>query len=273
MIKASVVIATFRRLKLALKLAEDIHKYENRVEIIIVDQEQTEKHKIPSYVKYLNLPVAGFSQAKNRGIKEARGKIVIIFDDDVTIYNNTISSHLAQYKNQSVVAVAGRVIDRRDKIPKDCEVETGKVGRLGLKLTMKFWSTKKQYVDFLLSGNMSTKKEIFLKAGYFDKKFPPPLSAFDELDFSARIKKYGKIIFCPKAKVYHQKVGFGGTRINDQKQWWNLYYQSYGRYLAKNIPFPLSIFSMILKTKNVIREARFSLIKFYQGYFDYFIYG
>lgn len=61
------------------------------------------------WVKELN---AGRAHARNRGISESLGEVVLFLDDDIEVEANHLESHLAYHAQSSgPVAVIGRVID------------------------------------------------------------------------------------------------------------------------------------------------------------------
>ena len=230
--KASIIIPTFDRPGLAEKLKLQIEKFHGKeYEIIIIK------------------PTGNTSITKNQGIQKSRGEVVIFFDDDVELTKQTIPAHLAAYQNPETVGVAGRVINDGEKIPNATKVETGRTNLLGTKFDYKFWSTKKQEVDFVYGCNMSFRKNALLEVKGFDESFP---KIFEEIDITKRIKKLGKIHFEPQALVYHHKASSGGIRAEEKKEKQKLIFENYGRYLAKNIFFPLSIISLFLRLRTAL---------------------
>ena len=272
MSSASVVIATYNRPGLALNLVKQIREYHPKIEIIIVDQENSSKINpgdIKKYqIKYFNHEKANSSLAKNRGVRETTGEIVIFFDDDVEITKTTIKEHLNAYKDKNVVGVAGRVINDGEKIPKNSAVETGKTNFFGLRFIQNFWSTKKQSVDFPYGCNMSYRRSAIIKAGMFDPKLS---KIFEEIDLGIRLsRKAGKIIFIPEALVYHHKAASGGIRPDEKKSKDQFVFKNYGYYLAKNVPFPFSLISLLVRTRTLLLKHPFVLIDFYRSYLYYF---
>ena len=165
---ASVIIPSFKRPGLAMRLVKNIRQFEPDIQIIIIDQENSsevvwvdvEKYR----VTYLTLDKANTSRAKNRGIQAALGEIVIFFDDDCEVTPDTIKKHLETYsQSKDIVGVAGRVINDDDTMPSDTVVDTGQTNFLATKFLMQFWSTKPQSVDFPYGCNMSFKKDVLDK--------------------------------------------------------------------------------------------------------------
>lgn len=250
--KISVIIPTYKRPGLAKELSSQIHHYYPECEVIIIDQSN---QKNPNT-----------SRAKNEGIKKATGDIVVFFDDDVEITKDTIKNHQKAYEDNSVVAVAGRVINDGESVPQETKVITGQMNGLGTKFEKNFWGEKMQPVVHPYGCNWSVRKKILDKVGYFDPSFPAPLSAFEEVDLGLRVSKEGNFIFIPKALVYHHRCYTGGTRT-DQKSRNRLYYQSYGRFIKKHIEFPQLLLSTLILTVRTIKEAPYSLLSLYKGLF------
>lgn len=268
---ASIVIPTYNRPNLALKAAYIIRKFHPDIQITIVDQQNSSKldpKKVKKLnIQYFNLPEINTSASKNKGIMESKGDIIFFFDDDVEITKNTIPSQLSQYDNGEVVATSGRVINDNEKVPKNTNVETGKTNSMGTKFLQQFWSTKEQAIDFPYGCNMSFKKSVLTKINSFDTRFP---KIFEEIDLGKRAKKYGKLIFVPQALVYHHKAPSGGTRTSAVGKM-KMIYVSYGCYLAKHVLFPLSLISLVMRTRTALKEAPYAILDLYKGYFNYFI--
>jgi len=268
--KVSVVIPTFNRPNLALTAAKTIRKFHPDVQITIVDQQRganiDENEVKKLHIKLVNLQVENTSVAKNRGIKESTGDIIFFFDDDIEITKDTIPAQLQEYKNPDVVATCGRVFNDHEEVPKNTDVETGKMNRLGTKFVQQFWSTRKQEIDFPYGCNMSYRSSVLKKVQGFDERFP---KIFEEIDLGKRVRAHGSISFVPEALAYHHKAKSGGTRT-DMKNKMRMIYKNYGLYMAKHVPFPISLITLLLRTRTVLHEAPFALNDLYKGYFSYF---
>lgn len=266
--KISIVIPTYNRPGLALGLAREIRKYEPRAEIIVVDQstvkENPEKIKALS-IKYIDDNKVNTSTAKNVGLAKATGDIVFFFDDDIEITSQTINAHLNEYENSGVMGVAGRVINDGEKVPRTTNVETGKTNRFLTTFIGNFWGTKRQVVKFPYGCNMSFRRAILKKLGGFDEKITPP--GFEEYDLGLRVTVKGKMIFSPGALVYHHRATTGGNRLG-RPDWFKKYYWNYGRMVAKHVPLPDSIYSLIRITGRILKEYPPAVGSFFTGYFQ-----
>ncbi|KKQ38830.1 MAG: Glycosyl transferase, family 2 [Candidatus Roizmanbacteria bacterium GW2011_GWA2_37_7] len=267
--KASVVIVTFKRPGKAVELTKAIRKVHKDIEIIIVDQENSsgisKSEQEKAQIQYFNLPLANISTARNKGWQNASNDIVIFLDDDVEITPKTIAAHIAVYDQADIVGVAGRVINDEDNLSENTGVLTGKTNILASSFLQQFWSTKKQYVDYVYGCNMSFRKSALQKVKGFDPFFN---RIFDDVDIGRRIKKFGKILFEPKALLYHHKAKSGGTRTS-MKDKMSMIYKNYGYFIAKHVLFPFSLITLLLRTRTALYEAPFAVKDLVKGYVSY----
>ena len=101
----SLIIPTYQREKvlcdsISYALNQDYADYE----IVVVDQTDTHEidtqrflNQLPDFVRIVNHRPPSLTGARNRGILEAHGEIVIMIDDDVIIESDFISQHLRHY--------------------------------------------------------------------------------------------------------------------------------------------------------------------------------
>ena len=245
--KISVIIPTYGRAQLAEKLKASIMAMHPQVEVIIIDG-------------YNNT-----SKAKNIGWHQSKGDICIFFDDDIEVTAKTISSHLTQYNDQSVVGVAGRVINDHEVVPNNTLAPTGGTDRLLRDFTFNYWTEERQYVRYPYGCNQSYRKSTLVSCGGFDDSFP---KLFEEIDLGLRVTpRYGKIIFEPNALVYHHKASSGGNREKSEVVQQHLY-RAYGRMIAKHVPLVLQPLSFVLKARHAITNH--ALKDFVDGYVNYY---
>ncbi len=268
----SVIIPTYQRPKLAMRLAEQIRSIHTQAQIIIVDQEYTltmssialKKLEIELY----HLPQANGSIAKNKGLEASRGDIIFFFDDDVEVTPHIFENHLKHYADPKIMGVAGRVLNDGESIPTNSDVETGKTNWLGTKFIWQYWSTRRQVVDFPYGCNMSFRRLALEKIKGFDARFS---KIFDEIDLGVRIStKMGVLLFEPDALVYHHRAPMGGTRTKAINKM-NMIYAHYGTYIAKHVPFPFSLITLALRSRSALKESPYALGSLYQSYIRYFL--
>lgn len=262
----SVIIPTFGRQKLAMSLAKALRRRYRDIEIILVEQEALKppsRHELEKYeIRYFNLLRANTSAAKNKGLQEARGEIVLFLDDDVELTARCIENHLKEYEEPGVVGVAGRVLNDGETVPENTDVETGKTNFLGTFFSFDFWSTRRQKVSFAYGCNMSFRRSVLFKVGGFDERFN---KIFEEIDLGLRVSKYGNIVFSPQALVYHHRAKEGGTRTNKENKM-KMIYGAYGYYIGKNIFFPFSLITLFLRLRSALKEAPYAVVLLFKTY-------
>ena len=255
--KITIVIGTLNRPKVVLSLIHQLEKAAKKIPLEVIVFNQGIKFTFinknnfilvhlekPNTCKYLNL-----------GWKMAKSPIVLYLDDDVTITEKTITSHIEAYDNPSIQAVAGRVINDDENISLDPQV--GKILWFGAVFTKNFSYEKQVLVDFPYGCNMSFRKISLEKVGGFDQRLAPPIYSFNEIDIGYRISKrwHNAIVFKPEALVYHHRYKSGGTRNNfTQEEIFHGNQFNYGYFLGKN-------FSRIENIACFFRKLPYQIIK------------
>jgi GT2 family glycosyltransferase len=171
----------------------------------------------------------------NRGLREARGEIVLFLDDDIVPSPNLIEAHREAYERYPEAwAVAGRVLQPEDgkENAETLRSEAGKTpGENGKNvrffslsafqpfsflredLDFRFNGRSPAWVTNVMAGNLSVRRARALAVGGFDENFIPPVSFRFETEFAKRlVAAGGRIRFEPAAEIRHLRAARGGTR-------------------------------------------------------------
>lgn len=156
----------------------------------------------------------GLSGARNTGIDQAKGDVVVFLDDDAYAADpRWLQSLLACYDDESVLGAGGLVLpdwgsgDRPGWLPEEFLWVVG-CSYQGLPAT-------KAEVRNPVGANMSFRRTAFDRAGYFDSsvgrnaKISRPIGC-EETEFSIRLRRIwpdGRIVYEPRAVVYHHVDG------------------------------------------------------------------
>lgn len=215
-VNLSVVLPTYKRDKILLDTLNPLLAQNPApLEIIVVDQ--TKKHSPQTQVflenlirenkiKYIYQDIPHANVARNRGIKESQGEIVLILNDDIVIGEKLIGAHFANYENPSIAAVSGCVFEDgkrpTDKLPKQYYHKY--TGWMHFPLN---FSQRTEVIN-LNACNLSVRRDIVMEVGGFDENFIK--TYFDDTDLSLRmyklcIKKGLKAIHDPEASLVHLK--------------------------------------------------------------------
>jgi len=218
-VKLSVVVCTYNRCALLHKaLLSLLEQSANKdtYEVIVVDNNSTDatrlvveemcKRKGPP-LKYVKESRQGLSFARNAGAFKANGEIVGYIDDDSTADSSWVDNLCKVYNDfPHVACVGGRIkakwpAERPDWLPQSLERNYG-VFDLGNDVKVI------EYPANVLGGNISVRKEVFLKVGGFSVELGRStrgLLSNEEKDFCHRIQKTGGIVmYTPHALVYHE---------------------------------------------------------------------
>lgn len=117
--KLSVVVATYNRVPLLKRLLEQLSKQTvdpREFEVIAVDDgskepvaPQLDAAAYPFALTVVTQANAGAAAARDRGIHEAKGEVVVITDDDMQVPEGYLAAHLALHPPGSRRAVVGRI--------------------------------------------------------------------------------------------------------------------------------------------------------------------
>jgi GT2 family glycosyltransferase len=216
-------------------------------EILVVEQApavdlSAEFARLPR-VRHLVLPRPGAVPARNHGIRQARGDVVIFVDDDVIPQCGFIEAHLAPYRDPTVGGVAGRVleagkepaegIDPRALDPED-----------GWRYTH-YDHPLRMDVTHAPSCNLSFRRSVLTAVGGFDPNFR--LAWREDSDLCFRVRNAGhRLVFEPAAALLHLAASEGGTRAAPPaagRVWQELLlYRKHFRHYRDNLYFLLKHF-------------------------------
>jgi len=226
----SVVLCTLNRMDKLSNVVSSIFSAACRtlgadVELIIVDNGSTDKtldvaHSLandaPIPVQVLSETEKGLCRAKNRGIKAARGQIVVFTDDDCEWAPDYLEVLLRSYGDDAGVAIKGGRVELGD--PSDLPFTIKTESR------MEVYDGSRHPGGFVHGCNLAVARAVFETIGLFDENFGPgaPFRAAEETDLVYRAFKAGvPILYIPDLVVYHHH---GRKKISDIAKL-NWYYQ------------------------------------------------
>lgn len=201
----SVVIPTYQRCdSLEWVLPSLLHQTvdENSYEILLCDAGSTDG--TAELVNQLNDPRIRFSPgenrgrsgARNRGIAEAKGRLILFTDADIIADKELIASHLARHQQQPGQAAVG------------CEIQVNNLEeyhryQMAPARHARHKPTRRLLPwHYFLTGNASVSKQTLLDVGGFDEGFTG--YGHEDLELGYRLIKSGlQIHYAPEAINYH----------------------------------------------------------------------
>ena len=212
----SVIVPTFNRAASLQRLLAsfDALRSPNSItaEILVVDNGSTDNTAsvlaqatgacAKFSLKVLREDRRGKSNALNRGLSSAQGKILLIVDDDVVVHPEWLVQHLDSYRLTSFDAMQGRVLPGVDVDGRPAD--SHKLREYNIPI-VDYGETIRECRG-LTGTNMSFKQEVFAKVGWFDARLGPGAAGFSEdTQYSIRIREAGfRIGYTPHAVVYHE---------------------------------------------------------------------
>jgi glycosyltransferase involved in cell wall biosynthesis len=213
----SIIIPTYNRLPILEKCLKALEKQKftdykiSNYEIIVVDDGSTDgtlewlaknNAQFP-HVRAFSQEHQGPAAARNLGIKEAKGDIIIFIDSDLVVTENFVTAH------------ANALLEGQKKIGSDrlftygwvintCNFENP---------TVEPYKITDFSAAYFATGNVAIARKWLEEVGLFDTRFQ--LYGWEDLELGVRLKKLGlKLIKCPEAVGYHWHPPFNLEQIS-----------------------------------------------------------
>lgn len=212
----SVVVPTFRRpavleRTLAALLATDPGSGD--YEVVVVDDgsgDDTPRvvEKIADgRVRFFPQENRGVAAARNLGVRQARGDLIVFIDDDIVVPPSFLRDHVATHRRFAGALVNGRW-DFEPAL--QAELEATAFGRFRLEVEdwVKEGLAKRPLGDGFLEPegvtacNLSLRREAFDRIGGFSEDFP--FAGAEDQEFSLRARRAGlRFVYNPDLRVWH----------------------------------------------------------------------
>lgn len=192
-------------------LSSDFRDYE----IIILDDNSTDS-SVDRAKKYLTGNVSllkndrnlGFVRNVNRGLREAKGDIVVLLNMDTVVESKWLGELVKPFYNGENVGIAGSKIYYiggatiqhagafLDEIARSYHIGRGEVDNGQ-------YDYRKE-VEYVCGASIAFRKDALAKIGGFDTGYSP--AYYEEIDFAFRLRKRGyKVIYIPESRLEHHE--------------------------------------------------------------------
>jgi glycosyltransferase involved in cell wall biosynthesis len=209
-----VIIPTYNRKDILAECLEALFRQtysETDWEIIVIDDGSTDGTRraveelaasAPVPVTYNSQDHRGPAAARNRGIRLAKGEIVLIIGDDIIASPRLIEEHTAYHREygEESTSVLGLVTwyEGTDVTPFMRWLDSGGP-------YFHYWQIEgKREVDYryFYTCNISVKRDFLLENGLFDEDFPS--AAWEDIELGYRLERKGhRILYNPAAVAFH----------------------------------------------------------------------
>jgi glycosyltransferase involved in cell wall biosynthesis len=200
-VRASVIIPTYNRAARigycldALRDQDCAHAFE----VIVVDDGSTDDtlQVLARYpeVRAASQTNAGPAAARNCGVREASGEIVLFTDDDCEPFPNWLTEMLKPFDDPDVVGAKGVYRTRQPELAaRFVQIEYEDRYRLMARQTT---------IDFIDTYSAAFRRDRFIESGGYDTAFP--VACCEDSELSYRMSARGwRMVFVQTAIVWHQ---------------------------------------------------------------------
>lgn len=213
---ATVIVPTFNRsasLDRLLKSLMGMKRVDSiALEVLVVDNGSTDeterivreiqRSQAAFDLRFLREPNRGKSSALNAGLRESRGELILMVDDDVVVDPGWLAGHERAHRETRFDAIQGRVLPGLD--PSGAAADAERLYEYNIPVVD--YGEAVCEVRGLTGTNLSLKREVFESVGLFNPLLGPGASGFSEdTEYSMRIREAGfRIGYAPHAIVYHE---------------------------------------------------------------------
>lgn len=183
----------------------------------------------------------GFAAANNQGVRQAKGRYVLLLNPDTEFIEDTLTKVAAKMESDPSIGVLGCQLLNPDGTIQPSVRRFPTVWSQLVILTKlhHIWPSPldkylmkgfdyghEQGADQVMGAFFCVRREVFDKIGLLDEGY---FIWFEEVDFCRRAKKAGyKIVYWPGTRVIHHGAQSFKQQMTIKKQWW--FFKSALRY-------------------------------------------
>jgi glycosyltransferase involved in cell wall biosynthesis len=222
----SVVIPTYRRTQTLFPVLDALARQEKppEFEVVVVDDgsgddtsDRLSGYRASYPFRFFTQENGGPASARNRGVREARGRVVLFLGDDTVPEPPLLAVHGRAHaeKREYPVAVLGYTT-----WPRDLRVSPflHQINEYGLQFGYGLIRDPEQVpFNFFYTSNVSLPRELLLEAGLFDTSFPH--AAWEDIEVAYRLMQRGmRMLYRPEAVArHHHDITFASFRRRQEK--------------------------------------------------------
>lgn len=241
----SIIIPTYNQRALVKQCIETIKwNTPEPYEIIVVDNASTDGtraylQQLASEVRFRVLDKNyGFSGAINAGLMMAKGRTIVLLNNDTLVTTNWLGNMLRCLNSDESIGMVGPITNyisgiQLVKVPYEKLSEMPEFARRNNRPDPSRW----RQTDTLIGFCLLFRRELFEEVGYFDEGFE--IGNYEDNDYSARVRLLGKKLMIAQDSFIHhigsvsiKAVGDRMAKVNDQnEQFYNRKWPKLGELL------------------------------------------
>ena len=206
--KTSIIIPTYNRKDILIRCLQSIAEQTMLPhEVLVVDDGSTdgtgnelkEKH-YPFALHYHFQKNAGPSRARNKGISEARGDLLIFIGDDILPSKGFTAAHLARHSAEN----SNRVVIGKTKWAEHLEISSFmKILEKGIQFDFDALTEESISYKHCYTSNVSVQKIFLIQNNlFFNESFP--YAAHEDIEWGYRMSlEKARFIYAPEALASH----------------------------------------------------------------------
>ena len=234
----SIIIATYDRIDSLRRLLTGIRKHfgSSKIEHEVIVANNARDNAIAlgidqavdefrqgdgAEIRLVREPLAGKCRAQNAALREARGRILVFFDDDVKVTPKWLEIAAEFFQRASFDVMQGPIL-----VPPELEHDHRFLQAQRRFRTINFvqYSPQLKELKTLTGANMAVRRELLTKVGGFNEELGPGRSGISEdVEFAQRVlRSGGRIGYEHRAAVYHEvdwsRLTEGFFRLRHEQQ-------------------------------------------------------
>jgi len=236
----TVIVCTHNRCKSLAKTLESILRQTLldpvEWEILVVDNNskdetravvQNFQGRFPGRFRYVFEAHQGVSHARNAGIRDARGEILVFIDDDETAADGWLQSITSNLHDEKWMGAGGPVISKWDcPVPRWLKARNSfTMGPISAFDFQTGQDQGQELTDPPIGANMAFKKEAFVRLGGFRTDLGRKgslLLSNEDTEFGRRLMANGyQMVWAPAAVLYHPVEKHRLSKTYFQRWWFN----------------------------------------------------
>lgn len=211
MTSLSVVVPTYRRPDTLFRVLDGLGTQTSPpdFEVVVVDDGSGDltpvrlrEYRAPYPLRWFSQENSGPARARNRGVEESRGEIVLFLGDDTVPEPQFLSVHARAHaeRRDHPVAVLGYTTWPRER---RVSPFLHHINEYGLQFGYGLIDDPESVpFNFFYTSNISLSRRLLVDAGLFDTTFPH--AAWEDIEIAYRLTREGlKIVYRPEAVARH----------------------------------------------------------------------